>query len=209
MPLDWCEIKEPMHRKNLNAAIGKWSNMGHTPNTAGTFRKKFRKNSGKTPETLSERFLEFPSRVRLGPPKLYNSMHLKAPEHFQNSLPPPVLTLVRLLSLFAAMLALFTRFQLPSNVLPGSHSFAPAISNIISNTVSISDFSSRPWRYLPPTWAIHMATRRPIHNTPIHMDLVPFKENHTRNPCGSACCGLVCGSPCGSLMWEANIAMAC
>ena len=62
--------------------------MGHTPSTAGTFRKKFRKNSGKTPETLSERFLEFPSRVRLGCPKPYNSRHLKAPEHFQNSLPP-------------------------------------------------------------------------------------------------------------------------
>ena len=35
-----------------------------------------------------------------------------------------------------------------------------------------------------------------------------FKENHTRNPCGSACCGLVCGSPCGSPMWGANFAMA-
>ena len=49
-------------------------------------------NSGKIPEflpeTLSERFLEFPSRVRLGSPKHYNSKHLKAPEHFQNSLPP-------------------------------------------------------------------------------------------------------------------------
>ena len=62
--------------------------MGHTPSTAGTFRKKFRKNSGKTPETLSERFLEFPSRVRLGSPKPYNSRHLRLPEHFQNSLPP-------------------------------------------------------------------------------------------------------------------------
>ena len=62
--------------------------LGRTPSTAGTFRKKFRKNSGKTPETLSERFLEFPSRVRLGSPKPYNSRHLKAPEHFQNSLPP-------------------------------------------------------------------------------------------------------------------------
>ena len=40
--------------------------LGHTPSTAGTFRKKFRKNYGKTPETLSECFLEFPSRVRLG-----------------------------------------------------------------------------------------------------------------------------------------------
>ena len=26
---------------------------------------------------------------------------------------------------------------------------------------NFSDFSSRPWRYLPPTWAIYMATRRP------------------------------------------------
>ena len=62
--------------------------LGHIPSTAGTFRKKLRKNSGKTPETLSERFLEFPSRVRLGSPKPYNSRHLRLPEHFQNSLPP-------------------------------------------------------------------------------------------------------------------------
>ena len=39
-------------------------------------------------EHLGERFLQFPSRVRLGCPKPYNSRHLKAPEHFQNSLPP-------------------------------------------------------------------------------------------------------------------------
>ena len=38
--------------------------------------------------TLSELFQEFPSRVRLGSPKPYNSRHLKPPEHFQNSLPP-------------------------------------------------------------------------------------------------------------------------
>ena len=62
--------------------------VGHTPSAAGTFRKKFRKISGETPETLSERFLEIPSRVRLGSPKPYNSRHLKAPEHFQDSLPP-------------------------------------------------------------------------------------------------------------------------
>ena len=61
--------------------------VGHTPSTAGTFRKKFQKNSGKTPETLSERFLEFPSRVRLGCPKPYNSRHLRLPAHFQNYLP--------------------------------------------------------------------------------------------------------------------------
>ena len=62
--------------------------LGHTPSTAGTFRKKFRKNSGKTPETLSELFLEFPSRVRLDPPSPDNSRHLRLPEHFQNCLPP-------------------------------------------------------------------------------------------------------------------------
>ena len=62
--------------------------MGHTPSTAGTFRRKFRKNSGKTPKTLSERFLEFPSRVWLGCPKPCNSRHLRLPEHFQNFLPP-------------------------------------------------------------------------------------------------------------------------
>ena len=62
--------------------------LGYTPSTAGTFRKKFRKNSGKTPETLSKRCLEFPLRVRLGSPKPYDSRHLRLPEHFQNSLPP-------------------------------------------------------------------------------------------------------------------------
>ena len=61
---------------------------GPLGSTAGTFRKKFRKKPGKTPETLSERFLEFPSRVRLGSPKPYNSRHLRLPEHFHNSLPP-------------------------------------------------------------------------------------------------------------------------
>ena len=40
----------------------------------------------------------------------------------------------------------------------------------------ISDISSRPWRNFPPTSVIHMATRRPAHNTPIHMDLVPFER---------------------------------
>ena len=65
-----------------------FNKMGHTPSMAGNLRKKFRKNSGETPETLSERFLEFPSRVRLGCPKTYNSRHLRLPERFQNSLPP-------------------------------------------------------------------------------------------------------------------------
>ena len=63
--------------------------IGHTPSAAGTCRRRFRKNPGKTPETLSELFLEFPWRVRLGSPKPYNSRHFKPPEHFQNSPPPP------------------------------------------------------------------------------------------------------------------------
>ena len=51
-------------------------------------------NYGKIPERPRKRsqsfsrILEFPFRVRLGPPQPYNSRHLKAPEHFQNSLPP-------------------------------------------------------------------------------------------------------------------------
>ena len=39
-----------------------------------------------SPETLSELFLEFPLRVRLGSPKPYKSRHLMPPDHFQNSL---------------------------------------------------------------------------------------------------------------------------
>ena len=61
---------------------------GPHPQYGWTFQKNFRKNSGETPETLSERFLKFLSKVRLGYPKPYNSRHLMIPEHFQNSLPP-------------------------------------------------------------------------------------------------------------------------
>ena len=39
------------------------------------------------PGKLSERFLEFPSRVRLGSPKPHVSRHLRLPGPFQNSLP--------------------------------------------------------------------------------------------------------------------------
>ena len=60
---------------------------GPHPQYGWDFPEEFRKNSGKTPETLSERFLEFPSRVRLGCPKPCNSRHLRLPEHFQNFLP--------------------------------------------------------------------------------------------------------------------------
>ena len=61
---------------------------GPHPQYGWGFPEEIRKNSGKTPEKLSERFLEFPSRVRLGCPKPHNSRHLRLPEQFQNSLPP-------------------------------------------------------------------------------------------------------------------------
>ena len=48
----------------------------------------FRKYSSKTPETLSERVLEFPSRARPGSPKPYNSGQSRLPARSQNSLPP-------------------------------------------------------------------------------------------------------------------------
>ena len=83
--METTETKNPRHSSMTNSC--RKNSPGHTPSTAGTFRKKFRKNSGKTPETLSERFLEFLSRVRLGCPKPYNSRHLRLPERFQNSLP--------------------------------------------------------------------------------------------------------------------------
>ena len=50
------------------------------------------RNSGKIPERSRKRSQSvswnFPSRVRLGCPKPYNSRHLRLPERFQNSLPP-------------------------------------------------------------------------------------------------------------------------
>ena len=63
---------------------------GQYPQYGWDFQEEIRKHPEKNPEALSERFLEFPSRVRLGSPKPYNSRHLRLPEHFQNSLSPPV-----------------------------------------------------------------------------------------------------------------------
>ena len=82
-----CARRKFFHRL-ARCYVAEVHKVGHTPSTAGTFQRKFRKNSGKTPETLSERFLEFPSRVRLGSPKPYKTRHLRLPERFQNYLPP-------------------------------------------------------------------------------------------------------------------------
>ena len=43
--------------------------IGHTPNTAETFRKKSGKNSGKTAETLSEAFPGIPIESAAGIPQ--------------------------------------------------------------------------------------------------------------------------------------------
>ena len=59
--------------------------LGHTPILRLGLSGR---NFGTTLETLSELGLEFPSRVRLRPPKPYNSRHLKPPELFQTCLPP-------------------------------------------------------------------------------------------------------------------------
>ena len=66
--------------------IDKCACLAHAPSTAGTFWGRFWKNSGQSLETLSEQFPEIPLESTLGPPKPYNSRHLKPPEHFQNSL---------------------------------------------------------------------------------------------------------------------------
>ena len=61
---------------------------GPYPQYGWDFPEEIPEEFRKDPETLSERFLEFPLRVRLGSPKPYNSWHLRLLEHFQNSLPP-------------------------------------------------------------------------------------------------------------------------
>ena len=60
--------------------------IGHTNTNsmAGTVRRKFQKISGKSPETLSELFPEFPSRVRPQSPVIQGI--LKPPGHLQSSL---------------------------------------------------------------------------------------------------------------------------
>ena len=74
-------------RKRKQAIVSYFTLVGHTPVLLGLSERFSGKNSAKTLETLSELFLEFPSRVRLGSPKPYTSRHLKPPEHFQNYLP--------------------------------------------------------------------------------------------------------------------------
>ena len=65
------------------------TSLSHTPSTAGTFRKKFRKHSGKTPETLSERFLEFTSReYGWDPPNPLKFMAVEASRAFPDFSPP-------------------------------------------------------------------------------------------------------------------------
>ena len=54
----------------------------------------------------------------------------------------------------------------------------------------------------PHGWSTWRPADQPT-TRPSTWTLCLFKENHTRNPCGSASCGLVCGP-----MWGANFAMA-
>ena len=58
--------------------------LGHTPSTAGTFRKKFRR---KDPENTLRAFPGIPYSAA-GSPKPYNSRHLRLPKNVQNSLSP-------------------------------------------------------------------------------------------------------------------------
>ena len=84
--------KEKRTRENSSVTNSKTCGLSVTPFWAippvrlGLSRRNSGKFHGKS-ETLSECFLEPPSRVRLGSPKPYNSRHLRRPEHFQSSLP--------------------------------------------------------------------------------------------------------------------------
>ena len=60
---------------------------GPYPQSAGTFRKKLRKNSGRPRKRSQSVSWNSPQEYVLGYPKPYNSRHLRLPEHFQNYLP--------------------------------------------------------------------------------------------------------------------------
>ena len=84
-PLRWrYTLSFPLFPSNDSVSPGVNSTVGHTPSTAGTFRKKFRKDPG----NALRAFPGIPVESTAGCPKPYHSRHLKAPEHFQNSLPP-------------------------------------------------------------------------------------------------------------------------
>ena len=88
---DFQQAVDPCHTTLQRPPRGLFSypevSNGQYPQYGWDFPEENPENSGKTLETLSELFLEFLSRVRLGCTKPYNSRHLKAPEHFQNSPP--------------------------------------------------------------------------------------------------------------------------
>ena len=62
--------------------------MGHTPSTAGTFRKKFRKIPERPRKRSQSVSWNSPREYGWDAPNPYNSRHLRLPEHFQNSLLP-------------------------------------------------------------------------------------------------------------------------
>ena len=78
------------NRQNILSYGDIWGDLISTaPVRLGLSGGKFREKFGKDPGNALRAFPgSFPSRVRLGCPKPCNSRHLKAPEHFQNSLPP-------------------------------------------------------------------------------------------------------------------------
>ena len=61
--------------------------MGHTPNTTGTFRKNFLKNSERQRKLSQSSSWNSPQECCWEPRNPINSKHLKPPEHFRNSLP--------------------------------------------------------------------------------------------------------------------------
>ena len=70
--------------QSLRNFLGSWA----TPPVLGLSGRNSEKFPERPRKRSQERFLEFPSRARLGSPKPFNSRHLRLPEHFQNYLPP-------------------------------------------------------------------------------------------------------------------------
>ena len=74
----------------FSGSLPELSDLGHTPSTAGTFWKKFRKNSGKTPKCSQSVSWNSPREYGWDAPNPIIKGIWRLPEHESRILSPPV-----------------------------------------------------------------------------------------------------------------------
>ena len=150
------------------------------PNTAGTFWKKFRKDPGKTPEALSELFLELPREYGWKSLKANHSRAFEASRAFRKFSPPQyhlgTRGPLRAVMEFPAVLRAFLIISPTAdaiNGIPPSPS-ARAISDIVRHNNSLtcwlatSVLLGTPDGCLPdalPIPSLSLTTRRALHRS--------------------------------------------